>query len=266
MSASRDLILDRIRAARAGVPRGSPERLLGIPPSVVGDLVDTEASGGSAGIRRSIPREYREAGAGFRSEVLARFQERVSEYHARVMRVRREDLPVEIRRVLQEREVRRLAVPDRLPARWLRGLSDGSIHVLKDPYMGLLDRGPVVLGQVDGSALPLRRAQLDGCHGVLTGCALAIADTGTIVLNAGPTQGRRILTLLPDYHLCVVEAEQVVETVPEAVRILAGDLRVAPVPITLISGPSATSDIELDRVEGVHGPRVLDVILSAPTP
>ncbi|MCJ7629821.1 MAG: LUD domain-containing protein, partial [Longimicrobiales bacterium] len=107
----------------------------------------------------------------------------------------------------------------------------------------------------------LSNAQLSSAHGVLTGCALAIAETGTLVLDGGPTQGRRVLTLLPDYHLCVVFQHQVVELVPEAMAVMKGAEMGTRPPITLISGPSATSDIELIRVEGVHGPRTLDVIL-----
>jgi L-lactate dehydrogenase complex protein LldG len=102
---------------------------------------------------------------------------------------------------------------------------------------------------------------LDRLDGVLTGATLAIAQTGTIVLTAAPAEGRRALTLVPDLHVCVVGEEQVVETVPEALAPLAELVRTRRSPITLISGPSATSDIELRRVEGVHGPRRLIVIV-----
>jgi L-lactate dehydrogenase complex protein LldG len=95
---------------------------------------------------------------------------------------------------------------------------------------------------------------------VLTGCALAIAETGTIVLDGGERSGRRALTLVPDWHICIVEASSVVAGVPDAVAALA-PVAAEGRPITLVSGPSATSDIELDRVEGVHGPRTLDVVV-----
>jgi L-lactate dehydrogenase complex protein LldG len=112
---------------------------------------------------------------------------------------------------------------------------------------------------VDGDPAPLSAAQLDVIAAVLTGCRVAIAETGTIVLDAGPDQGRRVLTLVPDHHVVVVHAEQIVMGVPESLTRLDPSR-----PLTFISGPSATSDIEFKRVEGVHGPRALDVIVVTP--
>ena len=104
--------------------------------------------------------------------------------------------------------------------------------------------------------------ELDALDGALTGCAVAIAEVGTFVLDGGAGQGRRALTLVPDLHICVVREDQVVGLVPEAVRELEEAVR-AGRPLTFVAGPSATSDIELDRVEGVHGPRVLHVVVVA---
>ena len=131
---------------------------------------------------------------------------------------------------------RRLAVPAELPRRWR-------------------PRGVELVEDAD-----LPNEQLDALDGVLTGCALAIAETGTIVLDGGARQGRRALTLVPDWHLCVVEVDQIVETVPQAVERLEPAVREGR-PLTFVSGPSATSDIELSRVAGVHGPRALTVLL-----
>ena len=184
----------------------------------------------------SVPRGYRTTGELGRAETVALFAERVAEYRATVRRVAPRGLAAAIGAACARRGARRVVVPGDVPADWL----PAGLEALRD----------------DG----LSNAELNGSDGVLSGCALGIAQTGTIVLDGGARQGRRAITLLPDYHLCVVFAEQIVELVPEAIERLAGSAR-AGRPVTFISGPSATSDIELQRVEGVHGPRTLEVLL-----
>jgi L-lactate dehydrogenase complex protein LldG len=153
-----------------------------------------------------------------------------------VRRTTAQELPSAIAAALAARGVRRLAIPAELPPEW---------------------RVPGVEWIEDHA---LSHQQLSAADGVVTGCAVAIALNGTIVLDGGPSQGRRALTLLPDYHLCVVLAEQVVELVPEGIARLHESAR-AGRPMTIVAGPSATSDIEFNRVEGVHGPRTLDVLV-----
>lgn len=185
-----------------------------------------------------VTRDYRQTGAPAGPELIERFAGRVAEYKAAVWRVAAASLPGAIAQACARRGVRRLVVPPDLPAEWV----PAGVELLRDEE--------------------LSNEQLDAADGVLTGCALGVAQTGTIILDGGPAQGRRAITLVPDYHLCVVRADQVVDLVPEAIARLAASARAEHRPITLISGPSATSDIELNRVEGVHGPRTLEVLIA----
>jgi L-lactate dehydrogenase complex protein LldG len=180
-----------------------------------------------------VPRDYaRSVPAGV--DVPQLFAERVADYRAEVHRVSPADVAATVARVLSEHAIRRLVTPPDLPDGWLTATD---VEVTRD----------------DGA---LTAPELDAFDGVITGSAVGIAETGTIVLDGGAAQGRRTLSLVPDFHLCVVRLDQVVGTVPEGVA------RLDPArPLTWISGPSATSDIELQRVEGVHGPRTLVVLL-----
>lgn len=188
-----------------------------------------------------VERGYRKEGEDTREEIVARFAERTAEYDAKVSRVANEELANAIEETLRQRGVKRLVVPPYLPREWI----PEGVEILPD-----------------AARARLTNQELDESDGVLTGCALGIAQTGTIALDAGRTQGRRALTLLPDYHLCVVREEQVVDLVPEAFAKLEETVKAEGRAVTFISGPSATSDIELNRVEGVHGPRTLEVLLS----
>lgn len=186
------------------------------------------------------PRRYRSSGNEPADAVLNMFAERLAEYRAIVRRVPLIQVRAEIEAACKHQGVRSLVVPPDVHAAWL----PEGVKILCDTLAG-----------------PLSNDQLDAADGVLTGCALAIAQTGTIVLDGGRAQGRRVLCLLPDYHLCIVYRTQVVELVPEAISTLGDTVRQTRRPVTFISGPSATSDIELHRVEGVHGPRTLEVLL-----
>jgi L-lactate dehydrogenase complex protein LldG len=178
-----------------------------------------------------LSRDYRRAHHD--TSIVSLFAERAADYRAVVELVPTADLPGVIARTLV---AGRFVVPDGLPPEWL-SLVPSSVELLRDT--------------------PLPVAELDNVSGVLTGCAVAIAETGTIILDHGPGQGRRALTLVPDFHLVVVRAAQIVPDLPDAFAALDPSR-----PHTLISGPSATSDIELIRVEGVHGPRNLHVLIA----
>jgi L-lactate dehydrogenase complex protein LldG len=166
--------------------------------------------------------------------VLELLEDRLLDYDARVVRAGPAEVAAAAGRMLGDRKFRRMVVPRGVAAEWLPG---GVEFVV--------DEG-------------LAAAELDAVDGVMTGATLAIAETGTVVLQNVAGQGRRAVTLVPDYHLCVVRVEDVVETVPEAMERLQATAGLA---TTFVSGPSATADIEMTRIKGVHGPRFLDVIL-----
>jgi L-lactate dehydrogenase complex protein LldG len=195
------------------------------------DVPDVEGAGDVA-----VERGYRRRDGADATALTERFAERVAEYKATVRCVAATDLAAALGEACRERGARRLGVPADLPREW----RPEGVELVVDDELG--------------------KDELDALDGALTGCALGIAETGTIVLDGGARQGRRALTLVPDYHLCVVDEEQVVGLVPEAIERLEPAAR-AGRPLTFVSGPSATSDIELSRVEGVHGPRTLHVLV-----
>lgn len=198
-------------------------------------LARVTAALGPNPIVEPVVRDYRTSGEHDpgSAALLDLLEERLLDYRAGVVRTRAAELTKVLPGVLSALASEGFfAVPNGLPANWT-----GDRDVVRDHAQ-------------------LKAAELDAASGAVTACAVAVAETGTIVLDAGLHQGRRALTLVPDLHVCVVRADQVVQTVPEALRRL--DPRR---PQTWISGPSATSDIELIRVEGVHGPRTLHVVL-----
>ncbi|MEJ7751040.1 MAG: LUD domain-containing protein [Thermoleophilaceae bacterium] len=182
-------------------------------------------------------RGYRTEGDLDRAGVLDRFAERVADYRAEVTRTSARRVAEAVGDVCTSLQVTNLGMPSGLSPGWL----------------------PDGVGRVEDTGLSV--AELDALDGALTGCAVAIAETGTVVLDGSRRSGRRALTLVPDLHICVVEADDVMAIVPEAIERL-GAAAAQGRPLTFVSGPSATSDIELKRVEGVHGPRSLHVILA----
>jgi L-lactate dehydrogenase complex protein LldG len=186
--------------------------------------------------RPTVPRDY--AASRGPANLLDHFVERVADYRAVVERVAADNLPGAVAEACTRYGVGTLALAADAPDAWTSAL-DGGVQLVRD-----------------APDAPLSTTDLDGVDAVLTGAAVGIAETGTIVLDTGPGQGRRALTLIPDVHICLVTTDQVVDDVPAAVGRLHPER-----PLTWISGPSATSDIELDRVEGVHGPRTLHVLV-----
>ncbi|WP_406193734.1 lactate utilization protein C [Streptomyces sp. NBC_01017] len=215
----------------------SRERILGRVRRALADVPDTPRD--EPPYEEAVPRDYlREHGQRGVAETVGLLAENLADYRAIVHRTTTEELPYLIMRLLAERGPQYVLVPPGLPPEWMSAADPTRVHdrAVSTPH------------------------ELDKVESVVTGCALAIAETGTLVLDGSPDQGRRRITLVPDHHICVVRVpEQVVSSVPQALE------RLDPTrPLTWISGPSATSDIELDRVEGVHGPRTLEVVLVGP--
>jgi L-lactate dehydrogenase complex protein LldG len=220
-NSARTEILRRIRAAKGGTSSAA----------------STEAGWAA------IERKYKRVGSRSREDVLALLVERLRDYEAHVMRVRLNEIASTVARMMSERGVRRVVVPAGLKTEWL---PSGFEFVFDS-------------GDGDSEDDGLTAVELDAMDGVMTGATVAIAETGTVVVQNTAGEGRRAVTLVPDYHLCVVQVKDVVETVPEAMERLKATATLA---TTFVSGPSATADIEMTRIKGVHGPRFLDVILA----
>jgi L-lactate dehydrogenase complex protein LldG len=188
-----------------------------------------------------VPRKYRATSALGQEALIDLLVDRLTDYKAQVAVVEEVELPGRLAALLADAP--NYVVPEGIEAAWLTGLGSRP--------------GDEARRRWDSVAAPLTVAELDGIDAVVTGCAIAVAETGTIILDGSPNQGRRAITLVPDHHICVVKAAEIAGILPEALQRIDGTR-----PLTMISGPSATSDIELERVEGVHGPRRLDVLIT----
>jgi L-lactate dehydrogenase complex protein LldG len=197
----------------------------------------------AAAPQQSIPRDYDRTSSQTADKTLALFEERLRDYDARLFAVRREEIAAKAAEILNAGHRRRIAAPAGLPALWQAAGVEWVLDKTDKTEDGTLNQ-------------ELSFDVLNAVDGVMTAATAGVAVSGSIVLQHGPAEGRRVLTLLPDYHLCVIEARQVVETLPEAFARLDRTR-----PVTFFSGPSATADIEMTRIKGVHGPRFLDVLL-----
>jgi len=197
------------------------------------------ALGGGATVEPPQPVATASAGGGpGAAPLVERFCERARDYRAGVSSVSADAVAGEIASIAARHGARRLLLAPGLPAEW----RPAELELVED----------------DGRLAAREIEQFDGA---LTGASAAAAQTGTLALAHGPGQGRRALTLLPDLHICIVPASRIVSDIPEAIAMLEPIVRGERRPVTLVSGPSATSDIELRRVEGVHGPRKLEVVV-----
>jgi L-lactate dehydrogenase complex protein LldG len=238
---ARDEVLARIRTALAGPDRAGSQpdagRADSQPDAGRANAGRPDSQGTAPDGDRAASPCYRTRGDLDSGQLLDLLAERIADYRAVVRRCTSAELADTVGAALTGRGAQRVVVPAGLELPVL----PAAIEIVADDGLSARD--------------------LDALDGVITGSAVAIAETGTIILDGSPDQGRRAITLVPDYHLCIVHAAQVVEIVPEAIALLGPR---ADRPLTWISGPSATSDIELKRVEGVHGPRTLEVILVGP--
>ena len=185
-----------------------------------------------------IPRDYRTTTEVPETERIAMLVDRLEDYKAGVTVLDEAGISARIAELLDG--AASYVVPEGIDGDWLAA-ADAAVPGRR---------------RTDSIGAPLSVAELDATAAVVTGSAVSVAETGTIMLDGSPNQGRRVISLVPDHHICVVRAADITTILPEALRRLDGTR-----PLTWISGPSATSDIELERVEGVHGPRTLDVII-----
>ena len=211
--------------------RSAREEILGRVCAAIGGSSTAETA--LAGWH-DLPRGYRRSSLLHDEAVIRLFTERLEHYDATAVRCGAGEVAQRMAERLAAQGKQRLLVAEGLAAEWLPA-----------GFEFVVDQG--------SSA-----KVLDGFEGIVTGATVAIAETGTVVLQNVPGQGRRAATLVPDYHLCLVRLEDIVETVPEAIARICNSASLA---TTFVSGPSATADIEMTRIKGVHGPRVLDVLL-----
>jgi len=248
-SSSREQILERVRKVDGGSAKGGPA-------TAAGDIAEA---------RKGIPRDYIRRGSLDADACVAKMIERLREYDAEVAECAPEGLVGEIRGQIVRSGRTTMVAPAGIPREWLAEECEWKID--------------------GGSSGSMTVGEIEHADGVLTACFCGVADSGTIVLHHSPAEGRRVISLLPDWHLCILRASQIVETLPEYFDRCeeAGNkgtkkqgtraqwIEVAgteddgrenlPALVTWISGPSATADIEMTRIKGVHGPRFLSVIV-----
>ena len=237
-------VLRRVRAALAAVDDLEANGAAAGVPTIAADVTAaaTTTADVTAAAAPTAPTPWEYGRPTAVDDVVSLFIERVEDYKADVRRAALEDVPNQIAQCLAEAQAKTVALPPGLDESWVTAVtSQGLVSRCDQP--------------------PLSKQVLDQTDAVITAACVGMAETGTIVLDHRPNQGRRIISLLPDTHICVIRGDQIVTDVPEAMARLSLPLQSGQ-PLTWISGPSATSDIELQRVEGVHGPRQLYVIVA----